>query len=325
MTLVALAQAHLALHEFEPARDAALVAIESPDAAAAGLGVLVDVEMALGEYGAARSRLSQLHEVIGGEPAYLGRRAHLAFLTGDIDTAVRVADRAVSVSRESGQTVSDQVFYRALAGRLHFESGSYATAEDHLREALALDDRNPGALFELGRTRAARGDLDGAVELLERSVALVPEPTSLALLGDLYQALGSPGQSDAQYATIGAVSSLGAYRLPVAMAYAGRGIEPAAAVDLATMELQYRTDPVAWHVYGLALLRVGKPAEAYEALSKALGPADARLLYHAGLAALAAGDSEQAVAHLQAAIDLNPSFHPLDADEAIRLLEELDS
>jgi tetratricopeptide (TPR) repeat protein len=323
-TLTALANSHLALHEFAEASTAAESAL-AVERAEGALAALADAELALGDYSAADDLLNDLARRIPADPAYLVRRAQLSFLTGDVETAADLASRAAETSVSIGQTLTDQVLYLMSAGHFEFARGALRGAEGHLRHALDLDDRHPGALLELGRVQAARGDLEGAVRLVERSVALVPEPTSLAFLGDLYLAQGERELAEMQYATIDAIRAVDstAYRLPVAMAYASRGINTGTAVSLAAAELENRTDPVTWHVYALALYGDGRVDEAYAALHKALGPADASLLYHAGVIAAANGAIDEAIGYLETALRLNPEFHPIDADDARRLLEEL--
>ena len=51
-----------------------------------------------------------------------------------------------------------------------------------------------------------------------------------------------------------------------------------------------------------------------------LGTRDARLFYHAGLIESALGNAGAAVRYLQLALDTNPHFHPLHADQARRVL-----
>ncbi|MEX0865013.1 MAG: tetratricopeptide repeat protein [Acidimicrobiia bacterium] len=325
-TLTALAGSHLALHEFTAARHAAQRSWET-DPGDESLAVLADAEMALGAYDEAAYHISVLASRIPDEPSYLVRAAQFSFLTGDIDGALELSARAARHSTGASQSRADQGFYLMIAGRFRFETGDYRKAASLLEDALALDPRHPGVLFELGRVRAAQGDLEMAIDHLEQSVDLIPEPSTLSFLGDLYLAVGEKELSDRQYATIEAIATLGqtAYRRPVVAAFAARGLHPERTVELARDELEERSDPTTWHVYALALFRAGHLEEAHAAALNAIGPVDARLLYHVGLIAAANGLSTEAQRHLEEALRINPDFHPLEAELARELLEELGS
>jgi Tfp pilus assembly protein PilF len=65
--------------------------------------------------------------------------------------------------------------------------------------------------------------------------------------------------------------------------------------------------------------------EARAAIKEALrlGTRDARLFYHAGMIAKAAGDRAGAREQLERALELSPEFDPLQAREARRALDEV--
>ena len=72
----------------------------------------------------------------------------------------------------------------------------------------------------------------------------------------------------------------------------------------------YGADALAW-----TALKAGKVEEARAAIKEALrlGTKDARLFYHAGMIARAAGDAAAARDYLERALALNPQFDPLQA------------
>jgi tetratricopeptide (TPR) repeat protein len=79
----------------------------------------------------------------------------------------------------------------------------------------------------------------------------------------------------------------------------------------------YGADAVAW-----TALKAGRVPEAQAAVQAALGlgTRDARLYYHAGMVAWAAGNKGAARASLQRALKLNPQFDPLQAAVARQVL-----
>jgi Tfp pilus assembly protein PilF len=80
----------------------------------------------------------------------------------------------------------------------------------------------------------------------------------------------------------------------------------------------YGADAVAW-----TALKAGKIAQAQSAIKEALrlGTKDARLFYHAGMIAQAAGDKRGARDYLKRALALNAQFDPLQAPIARKALE----
>jgi Tfp pilus assembly protein PilF len=80
----------------------------------------------------------------------------------------------------------------------------------------------------------------------------------------------------------------------------------------------YGADAVAW-----TALKAGKIVEAQAASKEALklGTRDAKLFYHAGMIARAAGQKDAARDYLKRALTLNPQFDPLQAMIARKALE----
>jgi Flp pilus assembly protein TadD len=81
----------------------------------------------------------------------------------------------------------------------------------------------------------------------------------------------------------------------------------------------YGADALAW-----TALKAGRLSEAQAAIKEALrlGTKDARLWYHAGMIARAAGDQAEAKKFLQQALQLSPHFDPLQSVAAEKALAE---
>jgi hypothetical protein len=91
-------------------------------------------------------------------------------------------------------------------------------------------------------------------------------------------------------------------------------------------ELEERRDVYGWDAYAWALYRAGRPREAAEASARALGlgTRDASLRFHAGMIARAVGDTAGARRHLDAALEINPYWHPTQPAEARAALESME-
>jgi tetratricopeptide (TPR) repeat protein len=102
--------------------------------------------------------------------------------------------------------------------------------------------------------------------------------------------------------------------------------DPDAALTLARADLAERQDAGAYDTLAWALYHLGRYDEADEAMAEvvAIGTDTASVNYHAGAIAAAVGDDERAIAHLRAALDINPTFGLGDADDARSLLHDLD-
>lgn len=212
-----------------------------------------------GNFEEARTVLSQAvelarthHERIS-ESYALAALATLAHLTGDSATAVRRFHEAIALRQELGDPMAEAGIRRHL-GMHHLRWGRLDEAEQEFQMALVLQ-REHGAKHEsdmllrgLAEVYLARGDLLAAAEHAERALAIVSE------------------QDEIGRATLGA--TLGKIR-----AAQGRGEEAEELFrqSLETLERrEYRIDlALTLLKYGEALLSLGQPERAQQALGRA--------------------------------------------------------
>src|SRR5712692_591997 len=332
--LAAKAQVEYASHDFVAARDHARLLTELEPGKGYPFQILGDALLELGEYGEAEEAFRQM-EQLGGvqgltKVAVKQRLARLAALHGDPDTARRSLATALTLALALPVPPRETVAWCWWQlGETAFGTGDYAAAEQHYRDALTTFPDYFRALASLGRVRAAREDLSGAIEYYERAVGIIPDPTFVAALGDLYKLKGRDRDAAAQYALVEAIAQLSAsgalYNRQQALFYADHDIKPQeayanAAKEYAVRQDIYGADAVAW-----TALKAGKLPEAQAAMKKALGlgTQDVRLFYHAGLIAQAAGDKASARDYLKRALTLCPQFDPLQASIARKTLMSL--
>jgi len=200
--LTALVQGEYAGHEFLRARDDAqrLVGLD-PDKSSP-YGILADASLELGEYEQANEAFRQM-AARGGGASSETRLARLAALQGDTDLAQKRLFTGLALALNAPIPSAETVAWcRWQMGDTAFSVGDYDTAEQRYREALTTLPGYMNALASLGRVRAARGDLAGAIEQYEQAVLRLPDPTFVAALGDLYTLAGREGDAARQYALV---------------------------------------------------------------------------------------------------------------------------
>ena len=327
--LSALTQVAYASHDFAAARDHALQLTQRDPGKSYPYEILGDALLELGDYDSATEAYRKMQEFgisMSGET----RQARLALLRGQTDLATRHFANAVILALElripSRETVA---WCRWQLGETAFSIGDYETAERHYRDALITFPNYYRALASLARVLAARGNRVDAIAQYEHVTRILPDPSFVAALGDLYKLAGRDREAAAQYALVEHIARLSAlngalYNRQLALFYADHDMHVEAAYAGAVKEYEtrrdiYGADAVAW-----TALKAGKIAAAQAAMHEALrlGTRDAKLYYHAGMIAQAAGDKAAARDYLQRALQLNPQFDPLQSAVARRALEQ---
>ena len=330
--LTALAQAEYASHEFAAARDHALELTKLEPNKSYPYQILGDALLELGEYDKAEITFHQM-ERLGGVQGLTRvtieqRMARLAALHGDASGAQRHFSSALTIALALAAPPRETVAwcYWQL-GETAFGAGDYVTAEQHYRDALTTFPTYFRALASLGRVRAARGDLAGAIEEYEHAVRIIPDPSFVAALGDLYKLVGRDRDAATQYSLVEKIGRLNElngtlYNRQLALFYADHDLKAEAGYANASREYTVRKDIYGADALAWTALKAGKIAEAQRAIKEALrlGTKDARLFYHAGMIARAAGDQSGAAEYLKRVLALNPQFDPMQAAIARKIL-----
>ncbi|MGI9107861.1 MAG: tetratricopeptide repeat protein [Pyrinomonadaceae bacterium] len=316
-------------HDFSAARDHALQLTQLDPAKSYPYAMLGDALLELGDYEKATAAYRQMERRGGGiDENTESRQARLAQLHGDDTGAARHFARALALALNLPVPPHEFVAWcRWQIGETAFAAGDYETAEKHYRDALITFPNYYRALASLGRVRAARGDLPGAVEHFEQVVRRLPDPAFVAALGDLYKLAGRDREAAAQYAVVEQIGHLSVlngalYNRSLALFYADHDMKAEEAYASARREYEMRRDIYGADAVAWTALKAGRISEAQAAIKEALrlGTRDARLFYHAGMIARAAGDAAAAGDFLQRALKLNPQFDPLQAQRARQAL-----
>jgi tetratricopeptide (TPR) repeat protein len=321
-SLVALAAVDLARHDFEASVAHARRAVEISPRGPGGHAALGDALLNRGDYEEAERAYGTLQELRPGLDTE-ARLAQMRELNGDPRGAAALLERALEEARRRPVETATIAFLERTLGEVYLASGQHERAKPHYEAALASPGGRPSALFGLARIASCRGDARDAHELAKRAVEALPLPVFLAFLGDLEAKKGDEAAARRWYALVEKIGLLGpAFGRELALFYADHG-KPEQAVRLARRELLLRRDVATWDVLAWALHKAGRSPEAFEAVGEALrlGTRDARFLYHAGMIDLACGERARGLELLRQALEVNPCFDVLQADEARRLVE----
>ncbi len=181
----------------------------------------------------------------------------------------------------------------------------------------------------LARVQAAQGRLEPAIERLRTVTQRLPLPEYVIALGEAELAAGLRADARRDFDLVRAQQSLlGANGVntdaEIAVFEADHG-SAARALRLGRRGYAAAPSVRSADALGWALTRAGRPAEGLEYARRALrlGSRDPLFLYHAGMAARAAGERAAARDYLARALAANPGFSPLHAPAARRALRGL--
>ena len=321
-----LARNLVTLHSWKDAIAEGTALLRSDPRALGAVAIIGDASLETGDLDTAQAAFETLRQKMDG-PAVTVRLARLAFLRGNTDEAIRLADEAAAGAASLNASAEEQAFDHYVAGEYRWQKGDVAGADAQYQASLAVFPSYYLSLAGRGRAAFARGDIDGAIGYYRSAAAIIPKPELLAYLGDLYALKGDPAAAERQYRAVDFIGTLGdtqsrVYNRELAMFEATHGRNVTNAVTLAQAELADRKDSYGYDALAWTLFRAGRASEALQPahLALALGTKDAKVLYHAGMIELANGNAAEGRALLEEALALNPAFDPLGSADARRAL-----
>lgn len=250
---------------------------------------------ALMEQGRLAEAADVYQKMIDLKPFYQSytRAAHLRWLKGDLDGAVRLMASAVKAA--SPRDPESLAWGYARLAAYELQRGHLDEAERTAAASLQTVPDYASALLVSGRIRLAQKKYPEAIERLERAARLNPLPDYEWTLAEALRAAGRHEQADMAEQRLrqnGAADDPRTFALYLSTRTAG-GAPPAddgrQAVELARHELTVRADVFTLDALAWALVNIGEVHEASVLIERALaeGTADARLFLHASVIAAA--------------------------------------
>lgn len=321
--MAALANAR---HDFAGALDWAQRGLDINPSNANLYGTLSDAETQLGRYADALASTQRMVD-LSPDTASLARASYTWELRGDLEQARALMQRA----HDDALTPAQRAFTLYYLGDLALQGGDATGALSQYEAGQRADpsyapllEGRARALLALGRTEEAQRDLAEAVDRL-------PLPGYVLAYGELLESLGRSHEADRQYALFrteqklfeanGVVVDVEAVLFEADHGDAGQAVL-AAEAGLRTRPFIEMDDASAW-----ALHRAGRDSEALVAVTRALalGTRNPLFEFHAGMIENALGHTEAGRRHLDAALAMNPAFHPLHARTATETLATMGS
>lgn len=309
-----LAAVRFAQHDFSSALELAQQVYAEDDGALLALALIGDAQLELGRYEEASATYEEL-ATLNDSPPVLSRLARLAWLNGDVRSAVTHLTNAAEMAQELDLRGENLAWYQFQLGELYFHQGDLEAANEQYLAALNSYPNYYLAMAGQAKVEAAHGNIDTAISLYNMVVDRVPQPGFIASLGNLYIANEEFGMAEKQFELVDAISDLETsqgilYNQQIAKFYADHGRSLDQSLLLAKRELTIRQDVYTYDVLAWALYQNGRYAEAKEAIDQALhlNTPDATFYFHAGMIYDALGETAVAKQMFTKALAINPYF-----------------
>lgn len=300
----------LSLHHFAEARTVAERAVALAPERAAGYGALIDAEVELGNYAAAVTAADRMMVIRPDLKSY-SRVSYLREIHGDGEGAIAAMRLAVGAGAPGSE---ERAWARTTLATLYLNEGDLDRADDEYAIAATERADYPFALAGRARIAAQRGDDDGALALLDRAIALVPEFSFVETQAAIHRASGNDAAADSLLVVIEQMlaedeASGHAMDRELAMIYADHGVKLDEALRRATTELAKRPHNIdALDAMAYVLLRSGRADEAkgYSDRAMRTGARNAAMIARAGMIERALGRSAEAEELLRRAREITP-------------------
>ena len=311
-TYALLTSALLAKHDFTKALRAARTLYADDTTDASHTALLAEVELEVGDYASAATHFRAV-SFDADKPSIAARLARWYEVTGQLWKAQAILRlSAARLARSSDVPREQLAWFHYRLGELYLRGGQLDAADSSFHRALAALPTDYRALGGLTRLSAAKGDWNAALDFGARAIAVQLDPATLGTMSDAYAAVGDTAQarSFADAMAVAALSQPGAIHRAWGLFLLDHNRDVSRVLHEARADTVHRRDVFGYDLLAWASYKAGRIADARKASALALSQAteDATLFYHAGMIAIAAGDSTAGRSLLARAFTLNPSL-----------------
>ncbi len=319
-----------ALHQFRAAKRYADDVVRLTPGNPGAIAGAASVDLELGRYDEARRLLLRGPRGASDNAGWDAVDARFDELTGHTRRArAGIARAASSLDTIYATAAESRAWYHWREGELAFQMGDLETARADYQTSIDIFPDYWHGYNGLAKVYWARRQWRECRAAATRAADLYPQPETLGYEYDAQVALGDKAGAAQTLGLITAIERIGdsqglSDRL-IAVFYADHAMRPQAAVTSAARDLARRDDIYAEDALAWALASAGRWQQARQHAERAvrLGTDDARLQFHAGMIALRCGNGVEARARLGRALQVNPQFHPTQADEARLILKTI--
>lgn len=318
------ASLHLTFHRFQEGLEAGLELQKTNPNDAFIYGVLTDANIELGNYKEAAEAAQKMVDLRPNMESY-ARVSYVRTHYGDSDGAIEAMSLAARIADPMDKEA--QAWCLTYLGNEYFKVGRFEEAEKQYDTALEIFPNYHLALAGKGHARAASGDYENAVKFYTQSQDRVPATLTIIALGDVYTKIGESEKAQKQYALAEFIEQkLGNIdQRTLALMWADHNTKLDEALAIAEKEHTVRKDIFTADIYAWCLYKKGNFQAAQNIINEAmrLKTKDARIFYHAGMIEKGLGNKKAAADFLQKALQTNPAFDVLQAENAKTALQEL--
>jgi len=310
-TRLGLASLSNARHDFRASVRWSREAITLNPHNASPYGLLGDALFELGRYERADSAYQEMVDLRPDLASYV-RASYALQFQGDVSGGKRALHLALAAAGPVGE---EAAWVRHQLGDIYLAEGRLNEAARQNRIGTKLSPGYVPPTVGLAEVAIARGDLEGATELLEIAVERLPSLEYLIKLGDLYVATGRDEKAALQYQMV--ADRLALYRshgvgpdVDFLLFYADRGLRTEDALAEARAVFLDRPTAAAADALAWSLYKSGKPRAAWRYSRRALlSPMpDGGFHLHAAMIARALGRESLVDIHRERALALAPTL-----------------
>lgn len=192
------ASVKMSQHKFHEAKELAEKAKNLNRSNAYVYGILVDVNVELGNYDEAIAASDKMQSLKPSLEAY-SRASYLREIYGDNSGAIEAMKLAVQAGLPGSEP---QSWSGNVLGQLYFNAGDLSRAEMEYRKVLAMRPSYAFALAGLAKVEQKKKNYDNALKLLDSAAAIMPEFSFYEQKGDIYALQGDKEKAQQQYTEV---------------------------------------------------------------------------------------------------------------------------